>query len=61
MTKSILVLDNKYPFWFSSKTQYLNAKQMESLNRGIGPAICNGVDLDICKALFINNASTYTI
>ena len=61
MSNNILILDKKYPNWFSNKSQYLSAKQMKSLDCGIGSAIANGVDLDICRALFINNASTYSL
>lgn len=62
MTNSTtFILDNKRSIWSRDKTQYLNTRQIEAINRGIGPAIVNGVDLDICKALFINNASTFTI
>jgi hypothetical protein len=58
---STFVLDYKRPIWSRDKAQYLNARQIEAINRGLGSAIANGVDLDICKALFINNASTFTI
>jgi len=57
----ILILDNQYSKLFKGKAQNLTPKQIESLNSNIGSAICNGVDLDICKAIFINNASTYAI
>ena len=53
------VLDNKRSIWSRDKAQYLNARQIEAINYGIGSAIVNGVDLDICKALFIDNASTF--
>ena len=61
LINNIMILDKKYPRLFNSKAQYLNVRQIESLNSGIGSAIANGVDLDICRALFINNASTYRI
>lgn len=58
---STYILDTKRSIWSRDKVQQLTPKQIEAINRGIGPAIINGVDLDICKALFINNASTFTI
>ena len=58
---STFIYDNKRSIWSKDKIQYLNPKQMEAINRGIGSAITNGIDLDICEALFINNASSFTI
>ncbi len=56
---STFILDNNRSIWSRDKAQYLNPRQLESLNRGLGAAISNGVDIEICKAIFINNASTF--
>lgn len=61
INNSTFIFDNKRSAWSKDKIQYLNSKQIEAINRGVGSAIANGIDLDICKALFINNASSFTI